>query len=117
MTSLTEMKCVACRGGEPTVTDDEIAGLHLQVPEWKMVEIDRTKRLERPFKNFTEALKFSNQIGELAEAEGHHPAIFTEWGKSHRHMADTQNQRTKSKRLHHGSRNRQNTSAVTYMYQ
>ncbi len=50
MASLTEMKCVACRGGEPTVTDDEIAELHLQVPEWKIVEIDHVKRLERVFK-------------------------------------------------------------------
>ncbi len=83
MASLSEMKCVACRGGEPTVTDDEIAELHLQVPEWKLVEIDRIKRLERvfKFKNFAEALKFTNQIGELAEEEGHHPAILTEWGR------------------------------------
>ncbi len=83
MASLTEMKCVACRGGEPTVTDDEIAELHLQVPEWKFVQINRIKRLERAFKfkNFAEALKFTNHVGELAEQEGHHPAILTEWGR------------------------------------
>jgi len=83
MASLTEMKCVPCRGGEPTVADGEIAELNLQVPEWKIVEIDHIKRLERvfKFKNFAEALKFTNQIGELAEAEGHHPAILTEWGR------------------------------------
>ncbi len=83
MASLTEMKGVACRGGEPTVTDDEIAELHSQVPDWMIAEIDAIKRIERvfKFKNFAEALKFTNQIGELAEAEGHHPAILTEWGR------------------------------------
>ncbi len=83
MASLTELKCVACRGGEPIVTENEIAELHLQVPDWKIVEIDRIKRLERvfKFKNFAEALKFANQMGELAEAEGHHPTILTEWGR------------------------------------
>jgi 4a-hydroxytetrahydrobiopterin dehydratase len=83
MASLTEMKCVPCRGGEPTVADGEITELNLQVPDWRMVEIDGIKRLERvfKFKSFAEALKFTNQIGKLAEAEGHHPAILTEWGK------------------------------------
>jgi 4a-hydroxytetrahydrobiopterin dehydratase len=33
------------------------------------------------FKNFTEALAFTDQVGEIAEEEGHHPALFTEWGK------------------------------------
>ena len=83
MASLTEMKCVPCRGGEPTVADGEITELNLQVPDWRMVEIDGIKRLERvfKFKSFAEALKFTNQIGKLAEAEGHHPAILTEWGR------------------------------------
>ncbi len=83
MASLTEMKCVACRGGEPTATEDEIAELRLQVSEWEILEIDHIKRLERVFnfKNFTGALEFTNQVGGLAEAEGHHPAILTEWGR------------------------------------
>jgi len=78
------MKCVACRGGEPTLTDDEITRLLPQVPEWSVVERDGIKRLERRFKyrNFAKALAFANEVGELAEAEGHHPAILTEWGKT-----------------------------------
>ncbi len=83
MDNLTEMKCVACRGGEPTVTDAEIASFMPQIPSWQLVERDNIRRLERlfKFKNFTEALAFTNQVGEIAEAEGHHPAILTEWGK------------------------------------
>jgi 4a-hydroxytetrahydrobiopterin dehydratase len=83
MGTLKEMKCVACRRGEPTVTDAEIAEFHPQVPEWHVVEKDGIKQLERVFKfdNFAQALAFTNKVGELAEAEGHHPALLTEWGK------------------------------------
>jgi 4a-hydroxytetrahydrobiopterin dehydratase len=84
MTSeLVRMKCTACRGGEPTLTDDEIADLHPQVTEWSVVEREGVKRLERffKFKNFVESLTFTNKVGEIAETEGHHPALLTEWGR------------------------------------
>jgi 4a-hydroxytetrahydrobiopterin dehydratase len=82
MEALTGMKCVACRGDAPTLTDDEISDLMPQVPEWNLEERDGIKRLERRFKfrNFRQALAFTNMVGELAEAEDHHPAILTEWG-------------------------------------
>ncbi len=80
---LAQIKCIACRVGEPTVTPEEIAQLHPQVASWSIVERDGIKRLERTFKfkDFAEALAFSNKIGEIAEEEGHHPSILTEWGK------------------------------------
>ena len=83
MDQLTQLKCTACRGGEPTVTDAEIADFKPQVPEWKIVEVDGIKRLERvfKFKDFVSALAFTNKVGELAESEGHHPALLTEWGR------------------------------------
>jgi len=83
MPALTKMKCVPCRGGEPTVTYLEIKELHPQVPEWEIVERNNIKRLERVFrfKNFKEALEFTNKVGEIAEQEGHHPVIVTEWGR------------------------------------
>lgn len=82
MSELAGMKCTACRGGEPTLTDAEIAGLQPQVPEWQVVERDGTKQLERTFEfeNFAQALAFTDQVGEQAEQEGHHPALLTEWG-------------------------------------
>jgi len=81
--ALRELKCVPCRGGEPTVTDVEIKELHPQVSEWEIVERKNIKRMERvfKFKNFKEALEFTNRIGEIAEEEGHHPVIMTEWGR------------------------------------
>jgi 4a-hydroxytetrahydrobiopterin dehydratase len=33
------------------------------------------------FKDFREALDFTNSVGELAEAQGHHPDIYLAWGK------------------------------------
>jgi 4a-hydroxytetrahydrobiopterin dehydratase len=83
MDTLVHMKCVPCRGGEPTVTEGEMAELHPQVSDWQIVERDQIKRLERAFKfkNFVEALQFTNRVGELAEEQGHHPALLTEWGR------------------------------------
>jgi len=83
MDQLTQLKCTACHKGEPTVTDEEIAEFGPQVPDWSILEVDGVKRLERVFRfdNFVHALAFTNKIGELAEEEGHHPALLTEWGK------------------------------------
>jgi len=82
MTELKELKCVPCRGGEPPLTQAEIALLKPQVPDWEVIEVNGIPRLQRAFKfkNFAQALAFTNQVGELAEAEDHHPAILTEWG-------------------------------------
>ena len=83
MDELARMKCVACRGGEPTLTEGEIGELLPQVPEWQVIEVDGIKRLERVFKmkNFSEAISFTNKIAMVAEKEDHHPLIATEWGR------------------------------------
>ena len=83
MEELAKLKCVACRKGEPRVTENEIAEFFPQIPEWRMVEQDGIKCLERSykFKDFSQALSWTNKVGELAEAEGHHPALLTEWGQ------------------------------------
>ena len=83
MSELSEMRCTACRGDEPTLTDAEIAELLPQVPEWQVVQREGIKRLERVFKfsNFAQALAFTDRVGEQAEEEGHHPALLTEWGR------------------------------------
>jgi 4a-hydroxytetrahydrobiopterin dehydratase len=63
--------------------DEEIQSYTPQVPEWEVIDVDGIKRLQRQFKlkNFAQALAFTNQVGALAEAEDHHPAILTEWGR------------------------------------
>ncbi len=81
---LTDMKCVACRGGEPQATEQEIAAWKPQVADWEIVERDRVKRLERTFKfkDFQQALDFVNRVGQLAEADDHHPLIEFTWGRA-----------------------------------
>ena len=83
MSELSEMKCTACRGGEPTLGEAEIRELRPRVPDWELVERDGIKRLERVFgfSNFAEALVFTIGVGGLAEEEGHHPDLFLAWGK------------------------------------
>ena len=83
MDELTKEKCTACRRDSPRVTDGEIAELRPQIPEWTLVEREGIPRLERVFRfsNFADAVAFTNRIAALAEDEGHHPAILTEWGR------------------------------------
>lgn len=83
MATLTNEKCTACRRDSPRVTEADIQELKPQIPDWTLPEVDGIARLERAFRfsNFAQALSFTNRVGALAEEEGHHPAILTEWGK------------------------------------
>jgi 4a-hydroxytetrahydrobiopterin dehydratase len=83
MAQLTAEKCTACRKDSPRVTDAEVAELKPQIPDWQLVERDAIVRLEKVFRfpNFRDALAFTNKVGALAEDEGHHPALLTEWGR------------------------------------
>ena len=82
MSDLNQEKCVACRRYSPHVTREEIDQLLPQVSDWSLVEEDGINKLDRPFRfaNFQTALDFTNRVGELAEEEGHHPRLITEWG-------------------------------------
>jgi 4a-hydroxytetrahydrobiopterin dehydratase len=83
MSDLTGMHCEACRIGSPVVTDEELADLRPQIAEWEIGLIDGIRKLRRvyPFSDFEQALAFTNEVGRLAEQEGHHPALLTEWGR------------------------------------
>ena len=83
MSGLSSEKCTACGRDSPSVTEEEMGVLKPLIPEWEIIELDGIKRLRRvfTFKNFVEALAFTNRVGAVAEEEGHHPAILTEWGR------------------------------------
>jgi 4a-hydroxytetrahydrobiopterin dehydratase len=83
ITFLDEVKCVPCHRDAPRITDEELARLKPQIPDWAIVEEAEVPRLLRVFQfsDFAHALNFTNQIGAMAEQEGHHPALLTEWGK------------------------------------
>lgn len=80
---LAELKCIVCRGGDPSLTEAEIAELHPQIANWQIIEKDGIKRLERVFKlkNYADALAFTNKIAAVAEEQDHHPLIILEWGR------------------------------------
>lgn len=83
MTDLSEQGCEACRADAPLISDDELRRLMPEIPDWQVVVVDGVMQLRREFgfKNFVQAMAFSNRVGDLAEADNHHPAILTEWGK------------------------------------
>ena len=80
MSQLAAKRCVPCRGGVPALDGDEIRPLLAQVSGWEVV---RNHHLNKDFRfpDFKSALAFVNRVGEIAEAEGHHPDICLAWGK------------------------------------
>ena len=83
MDSLIEDKCVPCEKGGSVATKNEIDAYKSQVREWEIVDSQGIKSLKRifRFKDFKHALAFVNQVGELAEAEYHHPTMILDWGR------------------------------------
>ena len=83
MNPLASLPCEACRAGAPLATEQERATFLPHIPDWSLREVEGVERLERVFRfpDFAAALAFTNRVGALAEAEGHHPAILTEWGR------------------------------------
>lgn len=83
MGRLAEQTCEACRADAPRLSKQEIEDLLPDVPNWQYIEDEGEPRLRRvfEFKDFAEALTFTNRVGGIAEAEQHHPAIVTEYGK------------------------------------
>lgn len=81
MVNLTSTKCVPCSIGAPTLNADEIREFHKSLKEgWEVIDNKKLKKTYK-FKNFKEALEFTNKVGLLAEDEGHHPDIYLSWGK------------------------------------
>ena len=78
--SLAEKQCVACRGDTPPLRGAELENLKSQVTGWQVIkEHHLTKNFTFP--DFKKALDFVNQVGAIAEQEGHHPDLHLAWGK------------------------------------
>ena len=81
MNTLATQRCVPCGGGTPPLTETEIAPLLEQINSaWQVIDNHHLER-EYRLKNFAEALSFTNQVGDIAETEFHHPDLFLAWGK------------------------------------
>ncbi|MCK4912279.1 MAG: 4a-hydroxytetrahydrobiopterin dehydratase [Candidatus Omnitrophica bacterium] len=81
MEQLKNLKCEVCKAGAPVVTKEKVNALKLSIPEWEIIEEDNINKLTRrfKFKDFKEALTFVNDIGNIAEKEGHHPVMVVEY--------------------------------------
>lgn len=81
MENLTKIKCAPCEGGVDVLTAEQFAPYLEQVPRWSVVDDKMIERLFL-FQDFAEALKFVNEVGAIAEDEGHHPDLLIHsWNK------------------------------------
>jgi 4a-hydroxytetrahydrobiopterin dehydratase len=82
MSELNRETCEACRSDAPKIEGDELETLMGEIPDWSVETRDGIMQLERRFEfpDFVQALTFTNKVADLAESEGHHPKLTTEWG-------------------------------------
>jgi len=84
LTDLAAKQCVPCKGGVPPLHGAALLVLQHQLgPDGNGWKIEREHHLEKEFRfpNFATALAYVNRVGELAEAQNHHPDIALAWGK------------------------------------
>ncbi len=78
---LAKKHCVPCGRGTPPLAGAALADLLGRLNnDWRAVEAHHLEKTYT-FPNFADALGFTNRVGEIAEAEGHHPDIALSWGK------------------------------------
>jgi len=80
MSNLASKRCVPCQGGVPPITGRALQAMLAQVAGWQAVGEHHLTRTYT-FKNFADALAFTNRVGHLAEGQGHHPDIHLAWGR------------------------------------
>jgi 4a-hydroxytetrahydrobiopterin dehydratase len=83
MQDLARQSCEPCSGESPAVPEAQWPALLNALPEWQIAREDGTPVLTKTyrFKNFVRALAFARKVGDLAEAENHHPRLLVEYGR------------------------------------
>lgn len=82
---ISNQQCVPCRKDSPPLSSADIQSLHTDyTPDWNVVQVEGVPHLNRvfEFKDFAQAMQFSQKVGEIADQQDHHPRIVTEWGKT-----------------------------------
>jgi len=81
MKELATKECLPCKEGAAPLKGQELKEILNQLGnDWHAVQEHHLEK-EFKFKNFREALDFTNRVGEIAEARNHHPDIYLAWGK------------------------------------
>jgi 4a-hydroxytetrahydrobiopterin dehydratase len=81
MGKLSDKKCTPCHGDKAPLAPEVATDLYNQLQDrW---DIEENHHLERTFsfKDFDHALRFVNDVGRIAEEEGHHPEMHLKWGE------------------------------------
>ncbi len=81
MSELARKSCVPCAAGAKPLEGKALESLQEELGGgWSVMDGHHLEK-EYRFKDFAGALAFTNRIGQVAEAEGHHPDIGLSWGK------------------------------------
>jgi 4a-hydroxytetrahydrobiopterin dehydratase len=80
---LQKEKCIPCMGNATPLTPEEIEELARNIPAWRVEAHHSIPRLVRQFRypDFSQAMRFAIEVGNLAEEQGHHPAMLIEYGR------------------------------------
>lgn len=89
MTDLLNKKCIPCESGNGHLMASDIKEMLKQIPGWEFEGFHHIAKTFR-FRNFKEALDFTDKVGALAESEGHHPDIELSWGRVNPHTNFTE---------------------------
>jgi 4a-hydroxytetrahydrobiopterin dehydratase len=75
-TDLSQRRCRACGGGDlPPLSAEQVRDYLAALPEWELTGDGQRIRREWRVKDFVTALDFFHRIGQVAEAEDHHPDL------------------------------------------
>jgi 4a-hydroxytetrahydrobiopterin dehydratase len=78
---LASKHCTPCNKETKPLRGEHLRDLSHQIgDEWRLVNEHHLER-DFEFKDFREALNFTNRVGEIAEEQNHHPDIYLTWGK------------------------------------
>lgn len=81
MSDLAAQQCVPCKGGVPALKGKDLSALLERLGHgWRVVDEHHLEK-QYEFKDFAQALAFTNRVGAVAEEQGHHPDIYLTWGK------------------------------------
>ncbi len=80
MKKLNELKCEACSGNTPKLSEEELNENLKKINGWSLNDKKEMIFKKFTFKNYKKSLEFVNKISEVAENEKHHPDISLGWG-------------------------------------
>lgn len=71
-------KCLPCEGGVAPLSAEEARAQLAELTAWSLTADGQRIRKQWTAKHFMAAIRFFNEVAELAEQEGHHPDLHLE---------------------------------------